>query len=152
MKIIVSWDHAGLEAAKALIQSLKEAGHEIAEFGSKEYYKTDDYPDFVIPAMKNLLKDPDAVAVVLCKNGVGVSMLANKFKGIRAALSFNADHAASARADDNANVLAIPTHYLSDAEILDIVQAFLETSFSGLERHVRRLKKVTMEEEENFKT
>lgn len=151
MKIVIAWDHAGLEAAKTLIDNLKQKGYHIAEFGPKEYNRADDYPDFVIPAMKNLQRSPDSVGIVLCKNGVGVSMLANKFKGIRAALSFNEKHTTTAREDDDANVLAIPAFYLSDEEMMDIVNAFLNTKFTGLKRHARRLEKIAMQEEENFK-
>jgi len=151
MKIIVSCDHAGFEAVKTLITYLAEKGYQVADFAPKEYNKADDYPDFILPAMKNLQKKPDSLGIVLCKNGVGVSILANKFKGIRAALSFSPEHTRSARADDNANVLALPTDYLSDEEICEIAQTFIDTKFSGLERHIRRLEKVALEEEENFK-
>lgn len=151
MRILLSWDHAGHEAAKTLKEYLTEKGHQVAEFGPKEYNKTDDYPDFVIPAMKNMQKEPDSLAILLCRNGAGVSILANKFKGVRASISFNPMHAKSLRTDDNANVLAIPSHYLSDEEMFDVADAFLQTKYSGLDRHDRRLKKVALEEEENLK-
>ncbi len=151
MKIILSWDHAGFEAAGKLVAFLKEKDYQVEEFGPKEYTPTDDYPDFVIPAMKSLQEQPDSKGIVLCKNGVGVSLLANKFKGVRAALSFSPEHAKSARLDDDANVLALPTQYLSQTEINEVAQTFLEAAFSGSERHLRRLEKISLEEEKNFK-
>ncbi len=152
MKIIVSCDHAGFEALKMLEECLSEKGYKVIDdFTPKQYDKVDDYPDFIVPAMKKVQKEPESFGIVFCKNGVGVSMLANKFKGVRAALSFNKKHAESARADDDANVLALPIDYLSDEEICEIALTFLETKFSDLPRHVRRLEKVALEEDENFK-
>jgi len=152
MKIILSCDHAGFETIKTLKDCLSQKGHKvITDFTPKQYDKIDDYPEFIVPAMKKLQREPESFGIVLCKNGVGVSMLANKFKGIRAALSFNQKHAQSARADDDANVLALPIDYLLDEEICEIALVFLEAKFSGLERHVRRLTKVALEEDENFK-
>ncbi len=152
MKIIVSCDHAGFEAIKTLKECLSEKDYKIIDdFTPKQYDKVDDYPDFIVPAMKKVQREPESFGIIFCKNGVGVSMLANKFKGIRAALSFNKKHAQSARADDDANVLALPIDYLSDEEICEITLSFLTTKFSGLERHVRRLKRVALEEDENFK-
>ena len=121
------------------------------DLGPVEYNSTDDYPDFVAPAMQNVQKDPGSLGIVLCKNGVGVSMLANKFKGIRAALCFSPEQAKSSKLDDNANVLAISTQFLSQEEIPQVVDAFLNTPFGNAERHLRRLDKVMLVEEENFK-
>ncbi len=151
MKIIISCDHAGFEFKQPLIDFLAENGHEVEDFGPLEYNSTDDYPDFVVPAMETLQKDDNSLGIIMCRNGVGVSMLANKFKGIRAALGFNKEQAKSAKTDDNANVLAIPTDYLSKDEVLELVEVFINTPFSNLERHARRLDKVALAEEDNFK-
>lgn len=151
MKIIIASDHAGFETKQSLIDYLSESGHEIEDLGPLEYNSTDDYPDFVAPAMQNVQKDDESLGIVLCKNGVGVSMLANKFKGIRAALCFNAEQAKSSKIDDNANVLAISTQFLSQDEIPNVVDSFLNTPFGNAERHLRRLDKVVLVEEENFK-
>jgi len=151
MKIVLACDHGGFETAKNLKEYLLGRGYEVSDFIPKNFDGEDDYPDYIIPAMKNLQKSPDSFGVLLCRNGVGASLLANKFRGIRAALSFNKKHAQSARTDDNANVLAIPSDYLSDDDIREICLTFLETKFTGLERHLRRLKKVELEERENFK-
>ncbi len=80
--------------------------------------------------------------IVICKNGVGVSVLANKMEGVRCALSFNPEHAKSARQDDDANFLALPADYITKEAALQTALAFLETPFSNEERHTRRLKKL----------
>ena len=151
MKIIMASDHRGFETKKALITLLSQKGYEIDDTGPSEYNKEDDYPDFVVPAMKRLQNNPDSMGIIMCKNGVGVNMLANKYKNVRAALCFHKKQAETARTDDNANVLALPIDFLSDEDIWDIVNTFLNTEFSNFDRHKRRLKKVSLVEEENFK-
>jgi len=151
MKIIISCDHAGFEIKQSLIDYLAEKGHEVEDFGPLEYNSTDDYPDFIVPAMETLQNTDDSLGIIMCRNGVGVSMLANKFKSVRAALCFAKEQAKSARTDDNANVLAIPTDYLSKDETFELVEAFIDTPFSNLERHTKRLDKVVLTEEDNFK-
>jgi ribose 5-phosphate isomerase B len=155
MKIILSSDHAGFELSKGLKDYLGSKGHEVIYLGPKSYDSKDDYPDFVIPAMKRLQKswqegENDVRAVLMCRNGVGVSIAANKFAGIRAGLCFNKLHTQFARTDDDINVLALPLDYLSDEEILEIIDTFLETPYSGLPRHDRRLEKIKLLEEQNF--
>ena len=106
MKIIISSDHAGFETKESLVAYLQDSGYEVEDLGPDEYSSTDDYPDFIAPAMNNLQKADDSLGIVLCKNGVGVSVLANKFKGIRAALCFNPEQAKSSKIDDNASAIA----------------------------------------------
>jgi ribose 5-phosphate isomerase B len=156
MKIVLSSDHAGYEINKGLTNYLKTKGYEISNMGPSEYNSKDDYPDFVAPAMKALQKEPgyensQARAVCLCRNGVGVCVTANKYKGIRAGLCFNKLQTQYARTDDNINVLCLPVDYISDEDILEIVDVFLETEFSALPRHERRIDKIKLLEAENFK-
>jgi len=112
MKIIIAYDHAGFKIKQKLIRFLGSNGYDIEDLGPNEYNIGDDYPDFVVPAMIELKNNPDSLGILLCRNGVGVSMLANKFMGIRAALCFDKNQAIKARTDDNANVMALPTDYL----------------------------------------
>lgn len=151
MKLVIASDHHGFEIKKALATLLSQKGYEVDDIGPSEYNSKDDYPDFVIPAIKRLQNNPDSMGILMCKNGVGVSILANKFKGVKAALCFHKKQAETAKTDDNANVLALPTDFLSDEDIWDIVDTFLKTEFSGFDRHIRRLEKVSLAEEENFK-
>lgn len=80
--------------------------------------------------------------IVICRNGVGVSMFANKIKGIRAGISWNPKQAKSSRNDDNTNVLALPSDYIDSKTALEIVDVWLKTKFSNDKRHLRRLAKV----------
>ena len=151
MKVVIGSDHGGFDFKSRLVTYLGEKGYEVKDSGANEYQDGDDYPDYVVPVVKEVSQDESSVGILLCKNGVGVSMLANKFEKIRAALSFSRKHAQMARKDDNANVLAIPAEYVDYSELMEITDAFLETDFSNAERHVRRLDKVRKVEEENFK-
>ncbi len=143
MQLYIASDHGGFNLKEAIIKFLTSKGIAVTDMGPYIPEPSDNYPDYVLPVMKNLQEDTTAKAILICRNGVGVSMLANKFKGIRAALSWNAQHAKSARLDDNSNVLALPADYISELEAQEIVQAWLTTEFSGEERHVKRLQEVS---------
>jgi len=87
------------------------------------------------------------MGVLICANGVGISIAANKFDGIRAALSWNPKHAASSRNDDGTNILVLPADYVTKEEALEILQTWLSTNFSGEDRHIRRIQKISELEE-----
>ena len=143
MQIYVAADHGGLKLKNKIMYSLREKGYQIVDKGAYEENSEDDYPDFVIPAMEEMTQDPENLGIIICRNGVGVSMLANKFAGVRCGLCFNKDQTTKARTDDSINVLALPSDYISGVEALQIVDAFLNTPFSNAERHIRRLDKVS---------
>ena len=140
--ICLAADHGGFELKEKVKKILESTGFEVKDFGAQGSNPGDDYPDFVIPAMREMQQGSNPRGIIFCRNGVGVSMLANKFKGVRAGLCFNKKHVVSARTDDDINVLALPVDYISDEEAFEIVEAFLKTNFGGAERHTRRLKKV----------
>lgn len=142
MKIIIAADHGGFELKNILISFLEKQGYEVEDYGPYEFNDHDDYPDFVIPAMRAVINQYDSYGIIICKNGVGVSMLANKFKEIRCALSFNEAHVSSAKRDDNINVLALPAEYITEEEAKKITNSFLETPFSHADRHIKRLEKI----------
>jgi RpiB/LacA/LacB family sugar-phosphate isomerase len=91
--------------------------------------------------INKVLSAQGSMGILICKNGVGVCMMANKFKGIRAGLSWNIKHAVSSRNDDNTNILCLPADYIFEEEALKTVEAWLNTPFSKEERFSRRLKK-----------
>lgn len=136
--IYITSDHGGLELKNYLVKSISE----LIDLGPTTLDPEDDYPDFIPPLVDKVLDDKENMGIVICRNGVGVSMTANKFKGIRATLSFSTKHAESSRRDDNTNVLALPSDYISNEEALEIVKTWLTTPFSNKERHVRRVAKV----------
>lgn len=140
MKIYIASDHAGFDLKNKLFEYLKSKNYEIFDKGPAVFNADDDYPDYVNPVMKIMQKDDKSILV--CKNGVGVCIAANKFPGIRATLSFNTLHAKSARTDDDANVLCLGSDYIDLNYAKEIVDVWLETKFSEEERHVRRLNKI----------
>lgn len=140
MKIFLACDHGGFELKEEIKKFIESEGIKAEDKGAYIYNPEDDYPDFVIPAINSLTEDD--LAILLCKNGVGVCMLANKFPQIRAALSWNPHHAATTRTDDNSNVLCLPADYIDIKTAKDTVAAWLGTDFSGAQRHIRRLNKI----------
>jgi ribose 5-phosphate isomerase B len=140
--IYLTSDHGGLELKNKILHHLRERGLEVVDEGPYEYLPEDDYPDYVIPIMYKLQNDPESKAIVVCRNGAGVSITANKFDGVRAVISWNQEHARSTRNDDNANVLALPASYISEVEAKQIADAWLEAPFSNEDRHSRRIEKI----------
>jgi ribose 5-phosphate isomerase B len=142
MTVYIASDHGGFELKNFLIDELINQGYNIEDLGPKTYDPNDDYPDYAIKVAEAVSSTQhDDFGVVICRNGVGVSIVANKFKGVRCALSWNPEHARSARNDDNANVLALPADYINKETALQITIAFLNTPFSNEEKHTRRLNK-----------
>jgi len=142
--ILISCDHAGFELKEYLKNALLSRGYSIEDVGPKDYQPDDDYPDYIRPLVDQIIDS--TIGIIICKNGVGVSVLANRYKNVRCALSWNVEHIKSARNDDNVNVLALPADYVDQTTALNITLAFLETSFSNEERHKRRLKKINKSE------
>ncbi|MDC0448988.1 RpiB/LacA/LacB family sugar-phosphate isomerase [bacterium] len=142
MKIYIAADHGGFELKETLVKYLSVSGAPVVDMGPKEYNPDDDYPKLVEPAMKKVLEDPENRAILICRNGVGVSMVANKFDGIRAGLSWTPEHAKASRTNDNTNVLGLPADYVSTQDALKIISTWLETEFSPDPRHQRRLDEI----------
>lgn len=140
--IYISSDHGGFELKIHLTKFLKEKGYGFSDEGPHEHIPEDDYPDYVVPVLKKINLGDDG-AVFICRNGVGVNIIANKFKGIRAGLSWSKEHAASHRNDDDTNVLTLPADYIDSNTAEEILESWLSTPFSGLEKHKRRLNKLS---------
>lgn len=140
--IYIASDHGGFELKKHIFRKLEAEDIVITDLGPEKFDPNDDYPDYVTPLVEKVLEDGENKGFLICRNGVGVSMAANKYKGIRATLSWSAEHAASSRNDDNTNVLCLPADYVSHKDGLEIVKVWLNTSFSNKDRHVRRVVKV----------
>lgn len=141
--IYLASDHGGFELKNQIKNHLEFRGFEVEDMGNHVYDENDDYPDFTIKAIEKVLEDPDASrAILLCRSGVGEVIMANKFKDIRATLSWTPEHARISREKNDANVLSLPADYLSIEDSIKIVNTWLASSFSQEERHVRRLKKI----------
>lgn len=148
--IYIGADHAGWDLKEALEDHLKEQGYNVTDMGNENLVSDDDYPDFGYAVAKRVATDGNAHGIVICGNAQGICIVANKVKGVRAATGFNKDVAASARTDDNTNVLCLPGRHLTHKEAKGIVDTWLSTDFSSEDRHMRRLKKVEEIEKQEF--
>lgn len=141
MKIFIAGDHGGFTLKNEIIKELAEFN--FTDLGPQELNLDDDYPDFAKILCDRLLQEPGLTGILICKSGIGMSIAANKFKGIYAALCFTPEHAKKAREHNNANVLCLDSEYGSKENHLEIVKTFLQSEFAGWEtRHGRRVKKV----------
>jgi len=144
MKLYIGADHNGFELKKLLSETLSKDGYEIIDKGDTELRPDDDFPQFAEQAVRALLgsDDPDAKAILICGSGQGMCMAANRFKGIRASVIWEADEARAARNDDDSNVLCLPARSLSNEEAGHIVETWLATPFAGAARFKRRIKEL----------
>ncbi len=140
--IYLGADHAGWQLKEDIEAFLKEEGYAVVDMGNEHLVGDDDYPDFGHAVAKRVVTDPDGRGIVLCGNAQGICIVANKVRGVRAATGFNEDVARTSRTDDHSNVLCLPGRFLKPDEARAIVKTWLETPFSGEDRHVRRLKKL----------
>ena len=151
MRIHIATDHAGLDLSHFLISELSKAGHEVFDHGPKEYDPLDDYPGFCITAALAVRADEDAgvqaLGIVLGGSGNGEQMAANKVHGIRAALVWNLDTAKLARQHNDANVVAVGARQHDQAEVLELIKAFIAEPFSQDARHIRRIGKIASYEQ-----
>lgn len=141
MKIAIGCDHGALDLKNALIAHLKEAGHEVKDFGT---YSKDscDYPDFAAPAARAVAGGECERGIVLCTTGIGVSITANKIPGIRCALLSDVLSARLTRQHNDTNMMALGAGVVGELLALEIVDVWLSTGFSHGERHQRRIDKV----------
>jgi ribose 5-phosphate isomerase B len=150
MKIAIASDHRGYEMKRKLIPALRQKGHVVEDFGC-ESTASCDYPDFAVPAGRSVVEGRNDVGIFLDGVGIGMSIAANKIKGIRAALVHDEVTARRSREHNHCNVLCLGTDLLSDPQINMIVEIFLDTGFAD-GRHNRRLEKIRQLEEEGTVT
>lgn len=145
MKIFLATDHAGFELKESLVEFIKNLGHEVVDYGATVYDKTDDYPDFIQKAAQSVSENPDEYrAVVLGGSGQGEAIVANRFSHVRATVFYGGDNeiVRLGREHNNANILSLGARFISESEAKEAVKIFLETQFSGDERHIRRINKI----------
>lgn len=138
--IVLSCDHAGFDLTQQLIQYFEKHNVDYKYIGPKEFNKDDDYPDFIIPASKEVLKDKNNWGIFVCGSGIGANMVANRHKGIRAILAQDVTTAYLARKDEDANVLTLGARITGFRSALKIIKVFLTSEFEG-GRHERRIAK-----------
>lgn len=139
--IAIAADHGGFELKKAIIAHLTSRGIETTDFGT---YSTDscDYPDYAKALAGAVQNGEFDFGILVCGTGIGMSITANRFPGIRAALCGDTFSAQATREHNNANVLCLGARVVGEGLALRIVDTFLDTAFSNDERHIRRIEKI----------
>jgi ribose 5-phosphate isomerase B len=141
MKIAIGADHAGYHLKQDILEYARYLGYDCDDFGTNSADAVD-YPDIALKVAQAVAAGKYARGILLCGTGVGMSITANKVKGIRAAVCNETFSAHETRAHNNANVLCMGGRVLGPGLARDIVKLWLETSFSEGERHVRRVAKM----------
>ena len=141
MNILVSNDHAGVQLKNEVKSFLEDKGYVVENLGDNSGESVD-YPDIIHPLAKEISENKDKLGIIMCGTGNGVSMVANKYEGVRAGLCWSKEIAELIRKHNDANVLSLPARFISTKEALEIVQVFLETDFEDGGRHERRVEKI----------
>lgn len=147
MKVFVGADYKGFEHKNNLVGFLVEKGYEVVDKGAYEYSEGDDFNDPAVAVATEVREDTGTMGILICDSAHGVTMQANRFKGIRAAHCDSVESAKLAREHDDANVLCLSAHFVNNDLMREIVLTFLETSFTNLERRVRRINRLDERED-----
>lgn len=160
MKVFLATDHTGFELKEKIKTYLTGKGHTVEDCGAYHKDNNDDYPDFIQKAAAGVASDPQSRGIVIGGSGEGEAIVANKVKGVRCALFYSLATAVGAvdvngkisedmfeivrlsRQHNDANVLSLGARFLKEEDALQAVVIFLETDFSGEERHIRRVEKI----------
>ncbi len=145
MRIVIGSDHGGFTLKKEIKQLLDEMGFDYEDVGCHDESSVD-YPDFAIPVAEKVARGEVDRGIVICGTGIGVSISANKVKGIRCALVHDVFSAKATREHNNSNVLAMGERVIGPGLAREIAKAWLETDYAG-GRHERRVNKITQYEE-----
>lgn len=161
MKVYLATDHAGFELKEKVKAYLKELGYEVKDCGAYKLNPSDDYPDFISKGAEAISRDLESRAIIFGGSGQAEAMVANKFKNVRCALFYGlaiptkAVDVIGRQSDDpfemirltrehnDANMLCLGARFLKDEDVLRVVKLWLEAPFTGEERHVRRINKIS---------
>ena len=138
--IPIGADHAGFKLKAAVIAHLESKQREVKDYGCYSD-ESIDYADFGHPVASHVENNPGTLGIVICGSGNGINMTVNKHQGIRGALCWNKEVAVLAREHNDANILTLPARFLTEAEALEMVDAFFSTPFEG-GRHQKRIEKI----------
>jgi len=138
----VAADHGGFDLKEYLVDRLREAGYKVTEFGNSQPKLDDDYPDFVIPLARAVVRGEVNRGIAICGSGVGANVVANKVTGVRASLIHETFSAHQGVEDDDMNIICLGGLVVGHALAWELVKTFLQANFSGAERFQRRLAKV----------
>lgn len=139
MKIYLGADHAGFEFKTQLYEHLVHSGHDVEDLGAKTLDHDDDYPQYAYYVATKVLGDDDARGILLCGSGQGMSIAANRVRGIRASLAWDEASARASREDDDANVLVLPARFIDITAAIDMTDTWLKAEFKKDPKYHRRL-------------
>ena len=144
MKIYLATDHAGFELKEIIKQFLNDEGYEVQDMGNLVEDKSDDYPDYIARAAEAVAENPEDRAIIFGHSGQGEAMVANRFHFVRAAVYTGGGEEVItlSREHNDANVLSIGAHFVKPDEAKELVRLWLDTPFSGEERHMRRIQEI----------
>ena len=141
MKIGIAADHGGYEIKARLSKSIEALGHEVVDYGPAEFDPADDYPDYGKPAALAVGAGEVERSILVCNNGIGMCILANKVPGVRGAVVYNEQSARDTREHHDSNVLCLGGQEFSAEQLESFIQIWLTTEFTG-GRHERRMGKI----------
>ena len=143
MKIHIATDHAGLDLKNIIRDYLISKGHEVTDHGAHKYDALDDYPDYIFPCAKAVASDLESRGIILGGSGQGEAMAANRVKGVRAAVFYNGpvEIVKLSREHNNANILSLGARFMTEDEIYNVIEMWLDEPFGG-GRHQRRIDKL----------
>lgn len=140
--IYLAADHAGFERKEQLKRWLTQSGQHVEDLGAAALDAQDDYPQYAFAVAEHVTTHAESVGILICGNGQGVCVAANKVRGARAVSAWSPEVAKTTRNDDHANILCLPGRFLDDATTQSIVDAWLQAPVSTEDRHERRLKTI----------
>lgn len=149
MTVFLGADHRGFKLKEFLKARLINDGYTVVDCGNTAYDVNDDYPDFSFAVAKKVIEQKESRGIVICGSGAGVSIAVNKIDGVRAVLGVTPEQVHDARSDDDINIIALASDYLTEPQAEGIVSSFLKTDFDPQERFIRRIGKITEHESSN---
>ncbi|MBQ2660758.1 RpiB/LacA/LacB family sugar-phosphate isomerase [Candidatus Saccharibacteria bacterium] len=147
MAIFVGADYRGFEKKRIALEFLVQNGYEVIDEGAYEYSEGDDFNDPAVAVAKAVRENAGARGILICDSAHGVTIQANRFKGVRAAHCESVESAKLAREHDDANILCLSAHFVDEESMKKIIKVFLETNFVELERRVRRINRLDERED-----
>jgi ribose 5-phosphate isomerase B len=143
-QIPVASDHAGVEMKERLVAELKKLGYDARDIGARDSSTPDDYPDYAHQVARDVASGKVKRGILLCGSGIGMDIVANRYRGVRAALAWKPEIGGLSRRHNDANVLVLPSRFMSNEEAVATMKEWLNAKFEG-GRHERRVKKIEPE-------
>lgn len=139
MRVYLGADHGGFKLKEKVKAWLKERGEEVVDEGAEKLEKGDSFVDYGLRVARKLGKEGDSRGILFCRNGLGMVIVANRVRRVRCGLGFEVGAVRKGRSDDDINCLAVPADYVGFKQTREMIEVFLETSFSGQRRFRERL-------------